>query len=223
MFEDDNYSDQTSAPSRNEPLIKLYALLSALLTSLNPTSITLTLRDGVGERLNSYIDELIRITNDQSLNDFRIEIHYLGNTRKPYVTGEAYARQLVGLVSYLFNTNNVVNWYCSPPPEIKYNNSKQSAISSPTTVHNHLEARQESTQTTNVQIEFNQTLLTLGSALEKLEVAYPDEASKENKFAKALRKALPTVKDSLGILASVLRIAGEIGLDPHTISKSLGL
>lgn len=211
-----DYDDEPK-PVRNERLIRLYELLSSLITSLTPTTYTLTLRDGTGEKLNVYIDEFITLTQDAALEDFKLKVHLL-NGHNPWVSGEAYVRQLTGLANYLYSTNKVIGQYCGNPPETKFNKN-----SSSTTYNNHLNADQNSSQTTTVQVDFTQTIVTLSSALTDLEHKFPNESGKENRFAKAMKAALPMAKDSLGIVTQVLKIAGEIGLDPHTVLKSLGL
>lgn len=214
MFE---YEDDTPRPARNEPLIKLYELLCALIGSLTPTTSASTLRDGTGERLNGYIDELVRLTHDDHLNDLRVKIQS-GAGGKPFVMGEAYARQLGGLVKYLFKINDVIGYYCAGPPEVKFSKSTSSA--SPTI---NFKAEQQNHQSTIVTVEFTQTIITLTEKLTNLERDFPDETSKENRFAKKLKASLSTAKDTLGIISEVLKIAGEVGIDPHSALKHLAL
>jgi phage terminase small subunit len=49
------------------------------------------------------------------------------------------------------------------------------------------------------------------------------EGSKERGFLEKLKAALPAVKTITDILASALKIGAEMGLDPATIHKLLGL
>ena len=213
MFEDEEPNVQ-----RNEPLIKLYELLCSLITSLTPEITSLTLRDGSGERLNGYIDELRNLTNDDKLNDFKLSIQTSARGGTPYVSGEAYVRQLNGIVNYLFKIDPVISYYCSGPP-----NPKFSRPGSSPTFNNQFQAQQHTQQTTHVQVEFTQTIITITEALTNIEREFPDESSKENKFAKALKKSLPLAKDTLGIVALVLKVASEVGINPHDALKLLGL
>lgn len=217
MFEDDDYQDST--PARDEPAIKIYNLLCSLIESITPNISDLTLRDGSGERFNAYIDQLVSITRDSTLNDFKLDIIQLRQS-KPYVTGESYIRKLVAATNYLVKTNISISYYCYPPTPPRFSNSSSSPS---TTVNNHLQAEQRSSQTTTVQIEFTQTIVTLSSTLTDLERQFPDENSKENKFAKRLKNALPLAKDSLGIVSEVLKIGNELNLNPQMILRLLGL
>lgn len=214
MFDDDE-----PTPARNEPLIKLYELLCSLIEALTPNITALSLRNGEGERLNSYIDELIGLTNDKNLNDFKLTIRHADRTGN-FVTGEAYVRALTGVTNYTWKVNETVSYYCSYPQQPKF--SKQAATStasSPTTINNHLNAEQNTT----VQIEVNQTIVSLTEKLTNLEHKYPDTSSKENQFAKALKKSLPTIKGSLEAVSLAMKIAAQVGIDPHLALKLLGL
>lgn len=207
-------------PQRNDNLINLYELLSSLIASFTPSITTNILRDGSGEKLNRYIDELKGLTADNNLDDFKIAILHrtLNSKSYDYVSGEAYVRQLTGVVNYLYKVNKIIGYYCLGPPKSQFNKTNSSH-----TINNNLNAEQQTQQSTNVQIEFTQSIVTLTESLTNLEHNYPDETSKENKFAKALKKSLSTAKDSLGIVALVLQVAGAVGLDPHTALKLLRL
>jgi len=214
MFEDDE-----PTPARNEPLIKLYELLCSLIEALTPDITALSLRNGEGERLNSYIDELAGLMHDQKLNDFKLTLRHtdrIGN----FVTGEAYVRALTGVANYAWKVSDVLNYYCSYPQQPKFSKQATNSLaSSPTTINNHLNAEQNTT----VQIEVNQTIVDLTEKLTNLEHEYPDESSKENKFAKALKKSLPTIKGSLEAVSLAMKIAAQVGIDPHIALKLIGL
>ncbi len=212
-----DYQDAPT-PTKNTPLIKLYERLCALLSSLPADITSRSLTDGAGERFNSYIEEIIGLTNDGTLRDFKVESFSVGS--RLHVKGEAYARQLEALANYLYKTDEVIGYYCGGPPAMRIG---KLGGSGPTTVNNHLTADQQVSQSTNVQIEFNQTIVNITEALTNFEHTHPDESSKENVFAKQLKKVLPLAKDSLGIISSVLKIAGEVGIDPQTALKAIGL
>jgi len=211
------YDDDEPKPAKNKRLIDLYELLISLISSLTPTITEKTLRDGTGEKLNGYIDELIRQTQDVTLNDFKVQIRSLNG--HPTVSGDAYVRGLTGVVNYLHRTNDVIDYYCDGPPMPKLIGGMES---SPTFANN-FNAEQQNQQTTTVQVEFNQTIISLAEKLTNLERDYPDASSKENQFAKKLKASLPTVKDTLSIIALVLKIASEVKLDPSHVLKLLGL
>lgn len=212
--------DTDPQPEHNKPLIRLYEKLCALLTSLPPDIHKRTLKDRSGERFNTYIDQLTSLVPDGPLDDFKVEI--LTNQSTPFVMGEAYIRQLSALTRYLYKTNPVIGYYCAYPPEGKFSKDS-SAASPPTTVNNHLYSKQESTQTTTINIEFTQTVVSLAEALTRFEANNPDPNSKENVFARTLKKSLPMVKDTLGIIALTLKIAGDVDISPHISLKALGL
>ena len=210
--------DDEPKPQRNDQLIRLYGLLCSLITSLTPEITKLNLRDCSGEKFNGYIGELIALTNDNKLNDFKVPVYAIKSTGGRYVMGEAYVRQLSGLVNYLWSTDNIINYYCSSPPDVKFSKSGSSP-----TFNNQFKAEQKAHQSTNVHIEFTQTIMTVTEALTNLERDYPDESAKENKFAKAIKKSLPKVKDTLGVMSLVLTVASELGLDPKEVLRLLGL
>lgn len=213
-----DYEDDEPTPEKNAPLIKLYERLCALLSSLPADITSRSLTDGAGERFNGYVEEIVGLTNDSTLRDFKVE-SFSVNSRL-HVKGEAYARQLEALTNYLYKTDEVIGYYCGNPPVLRVGKSVGSGS---TTVNNHLKADQQVSQSINVQVEFNQTIVNITEALTNLEHEYPDELSRENKFAKLLKKALPLAKDSLGIISLVLTIAGEVGIDPQTALKAVGL
>lgn len=216
----DLYDSSDSAPAENKPLIKVYGLLCSLIEAFTPDIAKLNLRDGSGERYNSYVDEALTHSQDKQLNDFKVRLRP-DNRGSSWVSGEEYARQIVGLVNYLYRTDESVGYYCGNPPLLKFSKSGSSGP----VINNHLTAEQQqrNEQSTTVNVEFNQTIISLTETLTNLERDYPDKDSKENKFAGALKKALPNVKSTLDIVALVLKIAGEIGLNPQTAMKILGL
>jgi hypothetical protein len=216
----DFYSNADSAPAENKPLIKVYGLLCSLIEAFTPDIAKLNLRDGSGERYTGYVDEALSHSQDQKLQDFKVRLRQ-DSRGVAWVSGEEYARQIVGLVNYLYKTDESVGYYCGNPPLLKFSKGGGSGP----VINNHLtaEQQQKSEQNTTVSIEFNQTIISLTETLTKLERDYPDKDSKENKFAGALKKALPNVKNTLDIVALVLKIAGEVGLNPQTAMKILGL
>lgn len=217
----DIYGSQQT-PVENKQVGNLYNLLYSLAEALSPDITSLNLRDGSGERFNGYIDELIQATNDIKLNDFKLDIRR-DHKGKPWTSGEEYSRQLVGIVKYLYKTNDSINYYGMALPDIKF--PKYGGGGNPTTINNHLSAEQsqDNQQTTTVTVEFTQTIMSLAETLTNLERDFPDRASKENKFAKALKDKLPTVKNTLDIMSLVLKIADQVGLNPQNILKLLNL
>lgn len=205
-----------SKPARNEELINTYQLLCSLISSQLPTT-TYDYSDGSGERFNGYIDELITTTGDKRLQDFKLETDT--DDVHTFVVRESYVRQLVGLVDYLHRTNAVIGYYCGRPPQLQ---SATTQGSSPT-IHNQLNAEQQVSQNVQFHIEINQTIVALAERATQIEYEYPDKTSKENRFAKAIKKALPTVKGTLDVVALVLKIATEVGIDPHAALKLLSL
>jgi len=200
-------------PNKDKDLIGLYELIISHINSLTPSIIKKTLTDGSGERLNGYIDELHVLTGDDRLKDFKVKIRVINNRACTY--GEEYSRSLYGIVNYLFKTNDVIGYFCAMPPTNLLTFSDSSPVFT-----NQFNAEQMNQQSTTVYIEFNQTIISLTETLTNLENAYPEAASKENQFAKRLKSSLSTVKDTLGIIALVLKIAAEVGLNPE---QALGL
>lgn len=217
----DSMSNEDRYVNEDKHTNRLYNLLYSLVEALSPDIARLNLRDGSGERLNRYIDELVQATHDAKLDDFKVEIRrdHKGNN---YSFGEAYSRQLIGIVKYLYKTNDSISYYCMALSDIKL---KSGIDSSSTTINNHLNAdqSQDNQQTTTVTIEFTQTIVLLTEALTNLERDFPDTNSKENQFAKVLKDKLPTVKSTLDIMSLVLKIAGQVGLDPQNVLKLLNL
>lgn len=208
------YDDNTPRPADNKALTNLYKMLLSILSSQILDPANGIYQDGSGERLNSYVEQLKELTGDSVLDDFKVGINQGHNFT--FVRADEYLRNLSSLAHYLFDTNETIGYYCSAPPSA---GSRKTSSGSSTTVNNHLQAE----QTTSVQVEFSQNLISITEALTNFERDHPDETSKENKFAKALKGKLSTVKTSMEIIALVLRIAGEIGLNPQTALKALGL
>ncbi len=207
--------DEKPRPSRNTELIKLYELLHALATSLPSTIATLSLRDGTGERFNSYIDEIISITHDNRLNDFKTRRYQVHS--RIYTSGEEYSRQLIGALHYLHQVDETLNYYCETPPVLKSNEGSQP------TINNQMSTQQNVNQSTNVEIEIRQTMLQLSDQLSEIERAHPDESSKENQFAKKLKEILPTLNGSLDLVSKILKVAAQVGISPQVALKLLGL
>lgn len=80
-------------------------------------------------------------------------------------------------------------------------------------------------QTQNQEQSQQQIFVTILGLQERLisEIPRHAEGTKERGFLEKLKGALPAVKNVTDILASVLKIGGELGLDPATIHKLLGL
>jgi hypothetical protein len=55
------------------------------------------------------------------------------------------------------------------------------------------------------------------------EIPKHKEGTKERTFLEKLKSALPSVKSITDILSAALKIGANIGLDPATIHKLLGL
>ncbi len=212
-----SYDDPT--PPHHLRLEQIYKVLISLLEAVSPDIVVRSLNDGSGERFNGYIDELIALTSDSTLKDFKVQIRTHTNG-SGFVKGEAYARQMHALSSYLHSTNATIGYYCMPPPDVRAGSGTHTPAA---TVNNHLQSQQTSSQSTSVHVEINQQIVSITEALTNFERDHPDEASKENKYAKALKKALPTVKTSMDIVSLVLKVAGQVGIDPHTALKAIGL
>lgn len=56
-----------------------------------------------------------------------------------------------------------------------------------------------------------------------LEIPKHKEGTKERSFLEKFKTTLPTVKNTIDVLGSALRVGEEIGLNPETIRKLLGL
>lgn len=212
--------DDEPKPTNNIPLTRLYNLVCSLLSSISPDTVRGFLKDGSGDRFNGYVDQFIQMTSDTALNDFKVKIITIQGDNA--VRGEEYARKMSALAQYLFSTNEVIGYYCGGPPQPNTGPGAQVSLA-PTTVNNHLQSDQNAIQSTEVRVEITQQIVALTEALTNFERDHPDEMSKENQFAKKLKEALPMVKNGLDIVALALKIAGEIGINPHIALKALGL
>ena len=77
------------------------------------------------------------------------------------------------------------------------------------------QSQSQTQQIVNLVLEMQEKILS--------ELPKHQEGSKERTFLEKIKQSLPTVKTTTDILSSALKIGADIGLDPGTIHKLLGL
>jgi hypothetical protein len=195
-------------------LLKIYRYLSGLNTALIHSSEHGTIRDGSWQKYNHTIGELKSGLNDDYFKEYIVSIHSFKD-RQSVDKGE-FQRKVYSAAKYLHDQYSQVGDY-THTPEINNSNGDSSA---PQAI---AYQTQSSNQNTEVNIEFNSTLMQIAESLAKAEENHPESTSKENKFIKKLKSLLPAAKTTLEIMSLILKCAKEFGLDPSDAHKILGL
>lgn len=195
-------------------LEKTYNYLNGLNTSLIHSTEYDSLRDGSWNKYHEILGQLVSETGDSMFNEYKVHVRDVGmrTTTIPAVSKGEFQRKVYGATLYLHEN------YLSETTLAPARNTTTGASSPATVVHQ----VQENHQSTEVNIEFNVTLVQLSEALTKAEAKHPDPESKENKFIKTVKASLPVAKSSLEIMKLVLDCATKFGLDPKTIASMFG-
>jgi hypothetical protein len=199
---------------------KLYNYLWGLNSSLVHSTVNTNINDHSWERYHSVLDELMKLTGDDLFLEYKVRViptHYKGSRpRTVYsVLKDEFQRKVYQATFYLYKNYEGNLDEPKPPEALGVGDGLQPAAVVHQTQHN--------TQRTELSVEFHQTLMNLTEQLVKGEVDYPDEKSKENRFIRKLKELLPLAKSSVEIIATVLRVAKEYGIDPGDALKILKL
>lgn len=190
---------------------KIYNILTTLNSTLVHNQSQSYINDSSWNRFNSTVAELAEAYKDDVFKDYIVEVKHNSHLGQ-FVQTEEFKRKVYAATSYLHQ--QYLGDFTVPPER---NNATSSV---PGTVVTQTQTAQ---QQTDVNVEFNVTLVQLSELLTKAEAQFPDENSNENKFIKRLKQALPFAKSSVEILAAVLKTANEFGVSPADLLKMLGL
>ncbi|MEK7153344.1 MAG: hypothetical protein AAB834_05320 [Patescibacteria group bacterium] len=191
---------------------KIYNYLNTLNSTLIHSESQGAIRDGSWTRFNSLMAQLATAYNDEMFKDYTVGIH-TSHQWGQSVNADEFRRKVYAATAYL-HTQYLDEFTFAP----ERNNRAISAQNGTVVTQN-----QTAQQQTEVNVEFNVTLMQVTELLTKAENQFPDEASKENRFVKKVKQALPLAKTSVDIITSILRTAKEFGLSPADLLKAFGI
>lgn len=185
---------------------KVYNYLNGLNTSLIYSSEAGVIRDNSWEKYNSILKELEAFYSDSLFKEYQVSIRPINGT--PTVNRGEFQRKVFGATQYLHE--QYLDEWTLPP---KTNDAPNGNTTPQAVVHQ----TQSNQQSTEVNVEFNITLMQMSEVLAKAEENYPDTNSLENKFIKKIKELLPTAKSSIEIISLVLKCAKDFGIDPAVV------
>jgi hypothetical protein len=185
-----------------EKIRPLYSELKGYLSAV-PEKETVydTTATSICDQLNGTIDQLISITG-REYNRFKINPRNerWNSSYRTLLSVIDYKNKLSGLI------NNIQGEF--------FSEEQISSTGQPSTIINtHL--TQSQSQSLSVALELQEKIIS--------EIPKHEEGSKERNFLEKLKSALPTIKTVTDVLSNALIIGADLGLDPATIHKLLGL
>lgn len=153
------------------------------------------------DQLNETIDELNSVTG-QDYSRFKVNTRVVSwnfGTTRIVVDTLVYKNNLSGLI------NRIQGEFFSDEPT----SPNQTGV----VINNN--QTQSQTQTLAITLEFQEKLLS--------QIPKYAEGTKEKSFLEKLKSSLSSVKTLTDILSNVLKIGGDLGLNPATIHTLLGL
>ena len=185
---------KTGSPNKKE-ILALYEELRGILAALESATSWFD-DEGFTDHANSVISRVALLCPE-------IET-------EPYILKKDYNQHR----GYLVHTTQAKSKVSSLAGRLKgsYELESVPAQNGPTFIQNQ---SQTQSQTLSVALEMQEKILD--------EILKHAEGTKERSFLEKMKAALPTIKGVTDILSSALKIGGQVGLDPTTIHKLLGL
>jgi hypothetical protein len=184
-----------------EKIRSIYAEMQGYLAQV-PDSVettTWTQDKVLWDQLNFVTDELSQVSG-KDYGRFKITPEFLSGKFASYyrIRYSTYKANLGGLIAKLH-----AEYFSDEEPPFR---------TMPSTIINQT---QHQSQSISLILEIQEKILS--------EIPKHTEGSKERNFLEKFKLALPSIKGAMDILSSALKIGAEIGLDPTTIHKLLGL
>jgi hypothetical protein len=149
------------------------------------------------QQFNGTIEELNQIS-EKDFNKFKVTGIQNGQFGNRFIKISEYRQKLGGLISRLHG---------------EFFSDEQPPFSGmPSTV---ITQTQNQTQSVSMILEIQERVLS--------QITKYADGTKEKGFLEKLKASLPSVKSAVDVLGSALKIGADLGLDPATIHKLLGL
>lgn len=198
-----------------QQLRKIYNGLNSINMSLSLLGSTTTTRDESWEHFNSLVDQASKITSDEYILTYKIQSRQSTNCN--YVVIAEYAAKVYGATRYLYDQYH--EQYFDDDVQPPTLGGKGSSSNSPSQVFNNTqnqEARQS--QSTEINIEFNQTFQYVTEQLIRAEDKFED-GTPEKGFISKLKGVISTARSTVDIIKMIAATAAETGLAVEALKK----
>lgn len=198
-------------------LLKIYNGLNSINLSLSLMGTTTTIHDGSWEHFNKLVDEAAQLTSDQHLTTSKIQ-GLSDHKGRPFVRVTEYATKVFAATRYLYDQYHE-DYFDDDvqPPTLGGGSSR--GTSTPSHVINNTqnqEARQN--QSTEVNIEFNQTFQYVTEQLIRAEDKF-DDGTPEKGFISKMKAVVSTARSTADIIKLIAATAAETGLAVEALKK----
>lgn len=186
-----------------EKIEKLYIRLNALNEVLLPQAQNAsgTIHDDSWRTFNQELVQLSQITGDDYYSDLAVSQDQYGG----YILATDFSSAVYRAAQYLYKTQED-NLDIHPPRSPSGNWSGGAAVSQ--TVNTN--------QTTEINIEFNQTLSYISESIGAAKAKY-EAGTNERKFLDKVKAAVSATKTSAEILKMIVSLAAELGISADTL------
>lgn len=194
--------------------LRINALNDALLSMLARNSCA-TLHDNSWDSFNTDMDTLRNITSDAHYQSLKISPTH-GNNRLMIAVSN-YSIKVYQAVKYLYDTygDSELSSAYGPTNPQNYNNTGNTF--SQTSVLNQ-DQKNNQTQTTEINIEFNQTLMYITEAVVEAKSKFK-EGTKERNFIDKLKNAITLTKNTADLIKTIMMVAVEYGIAVETLHE----
>ncbi len=169
------------------------------------------IKDRSWESYNSLLEKVIVLTKEDSLSDLMIVPDNAGPT--PYVMASEFSSKVFRLVNYLYEeyVDDITLTYPTSP----------SASRNPTTSPS-LSQTFSQNQSTEINIEFNQTLTFFNDAITSAKSEYK-EGTKERNFLDTLKTGIQAARSAVDLVKIVLTTSAQYGITLELLQHMLNI
>lgn len=164
------------------------------------------------QRFNAIVQEIATGTGDDSLPHYKVQFRSVGSSGRQYAQSSEF-KQNVYTVTRIVHENHLADSTLPPQRPVTAGDSQ-----SP--VNQTFQQNQHATQTTEVSVEFNQTIITLTEMLTRKEAELED-GTPEKGFIQKLKSMLAGTKSTIDVIRLAMTIAAEFGLTIQQVKDLL--
>lgn len=187
----------------------IYSQLTGLNESLLPKSgdKSATVRDGSWNILNEHIKELVAMTGEKDFSHYMVK--QTSVTQTPFVLTSEFSTKVYSVVNLIYKlygdnydldapVSPTGNWISSTSPMLSQSIAQ--------------------TQTTEVRVEFNQTLQYITEVVVSARTKYA-EGTKERTFLEKLKESAGLAKTTTDVIKNIFMLAATYGISADELAK----
>jgi hypothetical protein len=197
----------------NAELKKLYYEIEAInvgTTTLGPNESPSL---NTVHRFNAILEEFAQKSGDQNITNYSVRINRRPNSRIESVRPSDLRQNAYTVASVIYDSH--LNQSSLPPTK-----PSPAAFGQPSPISQTFQQNQDNNQSTQISVEFNQTIISLTEMLTKKEVEL-DDGTPEKGFVQKLKSVLASAKGVLDVIRMILTLATEFGLTANQVKNLL--